>query len=633
MFKHQPTEKSLSQRFGFAIACITLLAFTSIVAAIFVIQQAGTHAAAVNSAGSLRMQSYRIGTALLTIQTRLVNEGEAFDFRRGDSRLDKLIEDFSAQLNSEELYDVRRSDKNLEPGKSYKLVETAWKRRIVPMLNQLQQFQPNSAEYLALTDQYLEQVNQFVDNIDHFVLALQIDSEQQIRILGLITLFCVFCTVGVAYGVMYLLNSSVILPLAELVELATQFKKGNFKARSNNPNRDELGILAQTYNQMAESIANQYERLEKMVAEKTAELTQSNLTLEFLYDTSRKLAGENDPENLRAILLKLREVAELKYLLLCYKPTADSNYYELIDCGATENIKPEQLANAPAILASMKVLPNERVPAVISELKEGQNQYGYLYAELHSKKSRSEWKEQLLQNVADQLAAAYSLKHQDAQERLLMLFEERAVIARELHDSLAQSLSYLKMQITRLKTLLKRKADEETIMGVSNELQDGLNAAYRNLRELLNTFRLQITHPSLQAALDTTVKEFAEFSGVPISLNYNMLAKKLTPNEDIHVLQIVREAVSNAVKHASAKQIEINCGEVGDGTVTFDIIDDGIGIEREATKKYHYGLSIMHERANSLSGELTIEPGKQSGTQVSLKFTPQLTTETSENMA
>ncbi len=631
MIKNRATEKSLSQRFGFAIACITLLAFTSIIAAIFVIQQAGTHAAAVNSAGSLRMQSYRIGTALLTIQSRLISEGEAFDVRRGDKRLDKLIGNFSAQLDSEQLYDVRRSDKNIEPGKSYKLVETEWKRRIVPMLNQLQQFQPGSAEYNALSNQYLEQVNQFVENIDNFVLALQIDSEQQIRILGLITLFCVFCTVGVAYGVMYLLNSSVILPLAELVELANQFKQGNFKARSNNPNRDELGLLAQTYNQMAESIANQYERLEKTVAEKTAELIQSNLTLEFLYDTSRKLAGENNPEVLRSILLKLQEVAELKYLLLCYKPAADSNYYELLDCGTTDNIHPEQLVNAPSLLASMKVLPNERVPAIISELREGQNQYGYLYTELDSKKSKSEWKEQLIQNVADQLAASYSLQHQDAQERLVMLFEERAVIARELHDSLAQSLSYLKMQITRLKTLLKRKADEEVIMSVSNELQDGLNAAYRNLRELLNTFRLQITHPSLQAALDTTAKEFAEFSGVPISLNYNMLAKKLTPNEDIHVLQIVREAVSNAVKHAGASKIEIHCDEIGGNAVTFNITDDGIGIDSAASKKYHYGLSIMQERASTLNGELTIEPGKLSGTQVSLKFTPQIMIETPEN--
>ncbi len=631
MIKHGATEKSLSQRFGFAIACITLLAFTSIIAAIFVIQQAGTHAAAVNSAGSLRMQSYQIGTALLTIQSRLISEGEAFDVRRGDKRLDKLIGNFSAQLDSEQLYDVRRSDKNIEPGKSYKLVETEWKRRIVPMLNQLQQFQPGSAEYNALSNQYLQQVNQFVDNIDDFVLALQIDSEQQIRILGLITLFCVFCTVGVAYGVMYLLNSSVILPLAELVELANQFKQGNFKARSNNPNRDELGLLAQTYNQMAESIANQYERLEKTVAEKTAELIQSNLTLEFLYDTSRKLAGENNPEVLRSILLKLQEVAELKYLLLCYKPAADSNYYELVNCGTTDNIHPEQLANAPSLLASMKVLPNERVPAIISELREGQNQYGYLYTELDSKKGKSEWKEQLIQNVADQLAASYSLQHQDAQERLVMLFEERAVIARELHDSLAQSLSYLKMQITRLKTLLKRKADEEVIMGVSNELQDGLNAAYRNLRELLNTFRLQITHPSLQAALDTTAKEFAEFSGVPILLNYNMLAKKLTPNEDIHVLQIVREAVSNAVKHASASKIEIHCDEIGGNAVTFDIIDDGIGIDSAASKKYHYGLSIMQERASTLNGKLTIEPGKLRGTQVSLTFTPQIMTETPEN--
>ena len=629
MQQRQVLKKSLSHRFGLAIACITLLAFISIIAAIFVIQQAGTHAAAVNAAGSLRMQSYRISTALLGTQSRLIIEGDAYDYRRGEKRLDSLIERFSERLYSEQLYDVRRSETDAEPGKSFKLVETEWKRRIVPMLNQLQQFQPGSAEYLALSNQYLEHVNNFVDNIDLFVLALQLDSEKKIRILGLITLFCVFCTVGVAYGVMYLLNATVIIPLAELVELANQFKQGNFKARSNNPNLDELGILAQTYNQMAESISLQYERLENAVTEKTGALTQSNLTLEFLYKTSKKLANGSDPEIVRSILFELREVAELKYLLLCYKPAVDSNYYELIDCGETDNIDPDQLANAPSLLASMKARPKQRVPVIISELLEGQNQYGYIYAETLSKRPITDWKRQLIQNVADQLAAAYSLQHQDAQERLLILFEERAVIARELHDSLAQSLSYLKMQITRLKTLLSRNAEEEVIMGVSNELQDGLNSAYRNLRELLNTFRLKITHPSLQAALDTTVKEFSEFSGVPIVLNYNMLASKLTPNEDIHVLQIVREAVSNAVKHASASVIDISCDEIDGGKVTFNIVDDGVGISDEASKQYHYGLSIMQERANSLNGDLSIQSRSDGGTQVSLKFTPHSTTEIS----
>lgn len=629
MFSSRPSTTSLSHRFGIAIASITLLAFISIIAAIFLIQQASTQAAAVNAAGSLRMQSYRIGTALFGIQGLPGAEQGAVE----DRQLDNLIDDFSAQLNSKYLYDIRRADKDSEPGKSYTLVEKEWKRRILPMLNQAQQFKPGTKEYQAQSLRYVDQVNTFVDRIDRFVLALQAGSEKKIKILGLITLFCVFCTVGVAYGVMYLLNASVILPLAELVELANQFKQGNFKARSNNLNRDELGILAQTYNQMAESISDQYRRLENTVAEKTGELKQSNLTLEFLYNTSRKLAGDSEPETVRSIMLQLQQVAELKYLLLCYKPAADSNFYELIDCGHTTNIDSNQLANAPSLLATMKEKPDSSIPAVIAELVEGQNQYGYLYAEVETDSAINDWKQQLIQNVADQLAAAYSLQLQNAQERLLILFEERAIIARELHDSLAQSLSYLKMQITRLKTLLSRNAEQEVIMSVSNELQDGLNSAYRNLRELLNTFRLKIEHPSLQAALDTTVKEFSEFSGVPIVLNYNMLASRLTPNEDIHVLQIVREAVSNAVKHASASVIDIRCSETEGGSVTFDIIDDGIGIGEEAAKKYHYGLSIMQERANSLNGDLSIRSRDDGGTRVSLKFTPQLTVEIATSTA
>ena len=627
MILSEPSKTSLSHRFGFAVALITLLAFVSIVAAIFLIQQSGNTAAAINSAGLLRMQSYKISTSLFDTQNRFLNKEESFDYRSGEDQLDRLIEIFSANLYSDRFSNIRSGDPEAEPAKSYVLVETEWKRHIVPMLNQIQQFRPGSAEYIALSGQYAEQVNIFVSEIDRFVLSLQTHAINQIRVLGLITLFCVFCTVGVAYGVMYLLNISVIVPLADLLDLARKFKSGDFKARSNNVNSDELGVLAQTYNQMANSITQQYERLENAVAEKTSELSRSNLTLEFLYNTSKKLAGDCEAETVRSILVELAKVAELNYLLLCYKPVIDSKFHELIDHGLSSGISKKQLAGAPDLLAAMAMNDDQHSdqPAVTNELVEGQNHYGFLYAE--ARQPLTAWKRQLLRNVADQLAASYSLQHQNAQERLLMLFEERAVIARELHDSLAQSLSYLKMQITRLKTLISRNAEQQMILDVSNELQEGLNAAYRNLRELLNTFRLKITYPSLQAALDITVKEFAEFSGVPIELNYNMQTCKLSPNEDIHVLQIVREAVSNAVKHASASQIEIHCNEAVDGKVTFSIIDDGIGINEEASKKYHYGLSIMKERANSLNGNVSVSARSDGGTEVFLAFIPHSNTE------
>src|SRR5690606_27742721 len=118
------------------------------------------------------------------------------------------------------------------------------------------------------------------------------------------------------------------------------------------------------------------------------------------------------------------------------------------------------------------------------------------------------------------------------------LVHERTVIARELHDSLAQALSYLKIQVARLNRALA-KDDKETLQDVSTELQEGLSSAYRQLRELLTTFRLKVDGPGLLSTLQTSVKQLSEQSEMHISLDYTLSNLPLTPNEEIHLLQII----------------------------------------------------------------------------------------------
>jgi two-component system nitrate/nitrite sensor histidine kinase NarX len=83
----------------------------------------------------------------------------------------------------------------------------------------------------------------------------------------------------------------------------------------------------------------------------------------------------------------------------------------------------------------------------------------------------------------------------------LALLEERAVIARELHDSLAQSLSYLKIQVGRLQLLPGGAEAAAQARDIVTELREGLNGAYRQLRELIATFRLKMEHPRLEDSL------------------------------------------------------------------------------------------------------------------------------------
>ena len=93
-------------------------------------------------------------------------------------------------------------------------------------------------------------------------------------------------------------------------------------------------------------------------------------------------------------------------------------------------------------------------------------------------------------------------------------------------------------------------------------------------------------------------------------------------NEEIYVLQIVREALSNVINHSKATRVRVSLGFEDDERILICVEDNGIGIPQKAERTHHYGRAIMRERASSLHGDLRIEPQDQGGTQVCLRFQP-----------
>ena len=137
----------------------------------------------------------------------------------------------------------------------------------------------------------------------------------------------------------------------------------------------------------------------------------------------------------------------------------------------------------------------------------------------------------------------------------------------------------------------------------------------------MTTFRLRIEGEGLAAALQTTVAEFSGRSGIPITLEVHLAGCRLTANEEIHALQIIREALSNVLNHAKATKAEVRVTCNSDGSVSAIVTDDGLGI-RQAAGAHHYGMTIMDERAKNLGGRLTVENLPTSGTRVTLHFMP-----------
>ncbi|MCY1411787.1 Nitrate/nitrite sensor protein NarX [compost metagenome] len=143
------------------------------------------------------------------------------------------------------------------------------------------------------------------------------------------------------------------------------------------------------------------------------------------------------------------------------------------------------------------------------------------------------------------------------------------------------------------------------------------------MRELLTTFRLSLEQASLEAALANTVNEFSERGGLAIQLDNRLAHIPLNPNEEIHILQIVREALSNVVRHAGAQQAWVGLEELDNGQVAITVEDDGLGFDPAHGRSGHYGLSIMRERSQTLGAVLDITSRVPRGTRVRLLFRPQ----------
>jgi two-component system nitrate/nitrite sensor histidine kinase NarX len=98
---------------------------------------------------------------------------------------------------------------------------------------------------------------------------------------------------------------------------------------------------------------------------------------------------------------------------------------------------------------------------------------------------------------------------------------------------------------------------------------------------------------------------------------------ELSANEQVHVLQVVREALTNVEHHAHARHAWVALRRANGRRIDVTVDDDGVGIASTQSPQGHFGLAIMRDRARSVGGALTIERREPAGTRVRLEFAPQ----------
>ncbi|MFV0478265.1 MAG: histidine kinase [Parahaliea sp.] len=574
---------------------------------VFITDYAQTDAAAVNVAGSLRMQSFRM---LAHIQ-----QERAFGTHADNNELNILINNFEQDLNSGILVSHQILTNSDSLRELHNTVKQEWYQRVKSAL--LEGTQQDSGYRQLLAVIYI-----FVDEIDSLVTGYQRHAERNIRNIRVIQSLALFFTLLMIAFAMIIVNRHIERPLSNLINVARRIGEGDFTATAEVSGKGELTVLASTINHMSESIHRSQSYLEEKVRRSTRALRQSNASLELLFKTSRTL---NDLQpgnyNFSLILNQLSNVTGLHDLDLCIMTPSGTQPF--IQQTTRSSHMPESCHDGDCANCTQGT-EHAHTNKLRYPLNKHNTNYGVLVVRPGVNTGIEEWQHQLFESLAEQIATGMSMMQQQEQNRRIALLAERTVIARELHDSLAQALSYLKIQVARLQKLQKKDNVEAEIDEVMGELRGGLNSAYRELRELLTTFRLKLEGTSLIAAFEQTVEQLKSRSeGFEFHIHYRVEHIPFTPQEEIHMLQIAREAMQNAVHHSQGENISVILEQEEDSIVCLRVLDDGIGIPSDPSKLNHYGLAIIHERSRSLGGDVNIARRKEKGTEVCFRFIPE----------
>lgn len=254
--------------------------------------------------------------------------------------------------------------------------------------------------------------------------------------------------------------------------------------------------------------------------------------------------------------------------------------------------------------------------------------FGYVYfRELSIEKQQAEAALRLHQTHLEEVVAARTSELMAANEKLKQtaVLEERQRIASDMHDGLAQTLTYLLMK-TDEATGIAHNGRSDQLVTILGNMQQTIDRATIDVRRVIASLsEAPQTCQSLQQILADLVDEVAAEEPPVIRLESDLHTPiYLIPAQREQIARIVSEALLNALRHAQATEIRVQVAAKAD-TLEITVTDDGRGFDPNGISNAqhdHFGLNIMRARADHLNGRLQVNSQPGAGTSVSLSWYP-----------
>ncbi|MDE2433705.1 MAG: type IV pili methyl-accepting chemotaxis transducer N-terminal domain-containing protein [Burkholderiales bacterium] len=614
-----------------------LLALASIGLTLWVTWQLEGGAAAVNEAGRMRMRSYQLALTVSQI-----------DHQAGAIR----VSDLKGRLDAfDDTLELLRSGDPARPlsvpwdpdtSARFQAIELDWRG--------LRQQVLLAADGQSVPPGFVHHVDSFVGSIDAFVSAIETHLARWTALLHTFQLAMMALAVLSALALLYVGHVVVLDPVTRLQAALRRIQEGAFDTRVTVTARDEMGALADGFNSMAENLQTLYGTLEAKVREKTAGLEVKQQRLSALYEVAAFVARADTLEELaQGFARQMRRIAHADAVAIRWSDEANERYVLLAsDCLPQVMAQEEHCLHSGdchcgSIVEGTREGRLRVIPILDSNVATPKGQMGFDhcvragYATLVSvplglhqrvlgevdlfyrgEPVLTDEERGLFESLASHLAGAMESLRAAALDREAAVANERQLLAQELHDSIAQSLAFLKIQMQLLRDAMTRH-DKHAVAITLDELDTGIKESYSDVRELLLHFRVRTHAEDLEPALRETLSKFEHQTGLISHLSILGQGLPLPADVQIQVLHIVQEALSNVRKHAQAQQVWVEVQTAPAWLIT--VRDDGKGFDTASgpPDDTHVGMRIMRERASRIGAAVSVQSGP-GGTTIELKL-------------
>jgi two-component system nitrate/nitrite sensor histidine kinase NarX len=532
--------------------------------------------------------------------------------------------------------------RNVEIQQRLQAVEKIWQETMQPLVAKY--LGGVRAEREAALDQFDSTLEPFVSTINELVLSMERTYASDTNLLRTVQAALVLLAIIGTYILIRYFSRLVIRPVGVLHAGMQRMTGNDLTVRLPVASDDELGGLAHGFNQMAEHLQDAYGTLEQRVEAETRRLAQRNHELGILYSVTSFLSepapveamSEGFLERIMSALgadagaVRMYEAQSNKLYLITSEGLSETflDREGEMDCGDCLCGEVFQ-SGGSAAFATVNPPEGMKLRTCIREGFATATAFSILYDKqklgvynlyFWRPQALSEQEIHLLETLGHHLGVAIENQRLKSREKELAVSEERNLLAQELHDSIAQGLAFLNIQVQLLQDSL-RKGKTDEAMQTAGQLREGVQESYDDVRELLVHFRTRVHQSDLDTAIQSTLEKFEGQTGIATEFERIGTGTSLVPTDEIQIMHIVQESLSNIRKHAKAAQVKVVVRrEVG--RIAIDVEDDGVGFDPESDPNClsdrHVGLKIMRERAHRIGGECRISSKPGHGSRVTL---------------